>query len=233
MMRILIIEDEARISKRIERMTRNYFEQNIATIVSCDSLQKGLAYIENHTIDILLLDLNLNGENGFEILQSMVAGSFHTIIVSACTDKAIDAFTYGVLDFVPKPFDQARLSMAFRRITTNGKTPINTMKYLAVKKAGNTRLIEIKNVLYIKGAGIYSELYLQDGKQELHDKSMEMLEQLLPDSFERIHKSYLISLDQAEKIIIRPGSSYNLLLKNGEILPIGRSRYKELKRKMI
>lgn len=233
MMRILIIEDEARIAKRIERMTRNYFEQNIATIVSCDSLQKGLAYIENHTIDILLLDLNLNGENGFEILQSMVAGSFHTIIVSAYTDKAIDAFTYGVLDFVPKPFDQARLSMAFRRITTNGKTPINTMKYLAIKKAGNTRLIEIKNVLYIKGAGIYSELYLQDGKQELHDKSMEMLEQLLPDSFERIHKSYLISLDQAEKIIIRPGSSYNLLLKNGEILPIGRSRYKELKRKMI
>lgn len=232
-MRILIIEDEARIAKRIERMTRNHFEQNIATIAICDSLQKGSAYIENHTIDILLLDLNLNGENGFDILESMVAGSFHTIIVSAYTDKAINAFTYGVLDFVPKPFDQARLSMAFRRITTSGKTTANTMKYLAVKKAGNTRLIAIEDLRYIKGAGIYSELYLKDGKQELHDKSMEMLEQLLPDSFERIHKSYLISLDQAEKIIIRPGSSYSLLLKDGEILPIGRSRYKELKRKMI
>ncbi|RAJ28828.1 LytR/AlgR family response regulator transcription factor [Pedobacter cryoconitis] len=233
MMRILIIEDEARIAKRIERMTRNHFEQNIAAIAICDSLQKGLVYIANHPIDILLLDLNLNGENGFDILESMVAGSFHTIIVSAYTDKAIDAFTYGVLDFVPKPFDQARLSMAFRRITNSGKTTESTMKYLAVKKAGITRLIAIKDVLYIKGAGIYSELYLQDGKQELHDKSMEMLEQLLPGSFERIHKSYLISLDQAEKIIIRPGSSYSLLLKNGEILPIGRSRYKELKRKMI
>ncbi|MBB6274354.1 DNA-binding LytR/AlgR family response regulator [Pedobacter cryoconitis] len=233
MMKIMIIEDEARIAKRIERMTRNFFEQNILAITICDSLQKGLTYIEKNTIDILLLDLNLNGENGFEILKSMVAGSFHTIIVSAYTDKAIDAFTYGVLDFVPKPFDQTRLSMALRRVTSVEKTTAGTMKYLAVKKAGHTRMIAVKDVLYVKGAGIYSELYLQNGQQELHDKSMEMLEQLLPGSFERIHKSYLISLDQAEKIIIRPGSSYSLLLKNGETLPIGRSRYKELKRKMI
>ncbi|KIO76873.1 LytTR family transcriptional regulator [Pedobacter lusitanus] len=232
-MRILIIEDEARIARRLERMTRDFFEQNISGIAIYDSLQNGLSYIENHTIDLLLLDLNLNGENGFDILESMVARSFHTIIVSANTDKAITAFTYGVLDFVAKPFDQARLSMAFRRINASGKNAEHTMKYLAVKKAGNTRLIDIQEVLYIKGAGIYSELYLQNGKQELHDKSMEMLEQLLPDSFERIHKSYLVSLDQAEKIIIKPGSSYSLLLKNGEILPIGRSKYKELKQKMI
>lgn len=232
-MRVLIIEDEARIANRLERITRSYFEENLSAVTICDSLQKGLSYIENNAIDILLLDLNLNGENGFDLLESVVAGSFHTIIVSAYTDKAIIAFSYGVLDFVPKPFDHDRLEMAFKRISISSKNVENNIRFLAVKKAGTVRLIDISELHYIKGAGIYSELHLQNGKQELHDKSLEKLQQLLPDTFERIHKSYLISLAQAEKILIQPGGRYGLLLKTGEMLPVGRSRYRDLKDKMI
>jgi two-component system response regulator LytT len=232
-MRILIIEDEARIAKRLERMTRKFFEHNLSSLAICDSLTKGLNYIDQHPIDILLLDLNLNGEDGFHILESVVSGSFHTIIVSANTDKAITAFAYGVLDFVPKPFDEERLELAFKRIITNGIKIENDIKFLAVKKAGNVCLVDIQDLFYVKGAGIYSELHLKNGKTELHDKSLEKLEQLLNSSFERIHKSYLVPLQVAERIIVQPGSRYNLLLKNGETLPIGRSRYKELKNKMI
>lgn len=231
-MRVLIIEDEARIARRLERMASNYFEQN-SIISICDSVQKGMAYIENNEVDLLLLDLNLNGENGFDLLESVVSRSFHTIIVSANTDKAIMAFEYGVLDFVPKPFDEIRLDQAFRRMITNVKTIEESLKFLAVKKAGNIKLIDIDELLYIKGAGIYTELHLRNGKQELHDKSLENLEQLLPHSFERIHKSYLVSLELAEKILIQPGSKYTLLLKTGAQLPIGRSKYKDLKNKII
>lgn len=232
-MKVLIIEDEARIANRLERITRSYFEENLSSVTICDSLQKGLSYIENNQIDLLLLDLNLNGENGFDVLKSVVAGSFHTIIVSAYTEKAITAFSYGVLDFVPKPFDQERLENAFKRISTATKSAGKNIKFLAVKKSGTLRLIDISELHYVKGAGIYSELHLRNGKQELHDKSLEKLQQLLPDSFERIHKSYLISLAQAERILIQPGGRYGLLLKNGEVLPVGRSRYKDLKDKMI
>lgn len=232
-MRVLIIEDEGRIAKRLERMTRNFFEQNLSDLTICDSLQKGLAFIGNNQIDVLLLDLNLNGENGFDVLESVVAGSFHTIVVSAYTDKAILAFAYGVIDFVPKPFDEHRLSMAFKRIASRVKQVENSMKFLAVKKAGNLRLIDIDDLLYIKGAGIYSELHLKNGNEELHDKSLDMLEQLLPASFERIHRSYIIPLEEVDKIIVESGSKYNLLLKNGEVLPVGRSRYKDLKNRLI
>lgn len=231
-MRVLIIEDEARIAKRLERMAAQYFEQN-SVISICDSVQKGMAYLENHDIDLLLLDLNLNGENGFDLLESVVAKSFHTIIVSAYTGKAIMAFEYGVLDFVPKPFDEIRLAQAFKRIKNAVKTTEEPIKFLAVKKAGRIKLVDIEDLLYIKGAGVYSELHLRNGTQELHDKSLETLAQLLPKSFERIHKSYLVSLTLAEKIIIETGSKYSLLLKDGELLPIGRSKYKELKNKII
>jgi DNA-binding LytR/AlgR family response regulator len=232
-MKVLIIEDEARIAWQLERMTRRHFEENISAISVCDSLQKGLAYIAANQIDLLLLDLNLNGENGFNMLETMVAGSFHTIIVSANTDKAITAFAYGVLDFVPKPFDESRLTQAFKKLSVNAAKNTSEIKYLAIKKAGNIQLVPIGDLDYIKGSGIYSELHLSNGKKELHDKSLEALEQLLPGSFVRIHKSYIILFSHAERIMIEPGSKYQLLLRNGETLPIGRSRYKKLKEKMI
>lgn len=233
MMRILIVEDEARIAKRLVRMTQNFFEQNLGSLQVCDSLEKGLNYIENHTIDLLLLDLNLNGADGFKILESVVSRPFHTIIVSAYTDKAISAFAYGVLDFVPKPFNEERLGQAFKRLRNTTNQSTHDIKYLAIKKNGNVRLVDIEKLRYIKGAGIYSEIYLENGECELHDKSLESFEQLLPAHFERIHKSYIVAMQQAVKILVQPGSKYSLLLKNEEILPIGRSRYKELKKKML
>jgi two-component system response regulator LytT len=232
-MEVLIIEDEARIAKRLARMTKAYFEQQLSITV-CDTLAKGLAYIEQSPVDVLLLDLNLNGENGFAVLEALVARSFHTIIVSAYTDKAITAFAHGVLDFVPKPFDENRLFQAFSRLNTRDNLPESPLRYLAIKKGGIIKMIETEQVNYIKGAGIYSELHLQNGRQELHDKSLEALEQLLPPTdFARIHRSYIVSLKQTEKLLIEPGGKYSVQLKSGELLPVGRSRYKEVRSMMI
>jgi two-component system response regulator LytT len=232
-MRVLIIEDEARIAKRLARMTKAYFEQQLNLTV-CDTLAKGLAYTEQSPVDLLLLDLNLNGENGFDLLEAMVARPFHTIIVSAYTDKAITAFAYGVLDFVPKPFDESRLFQAFGRLNNRNTTLDTPLKYLAVKKGGIIKMIETVKVNYIKGAGIYSELHQQNGMQELHDKSLDTLEQLLPaGDFIRIHRSYILNLQQADKLVIEAGGRYAVQLNNGEQLPVGRSRYKEVRSKMI
>lgn len=232
-MNVLIIEDEARIAKRLARMARAYFEQQL-TLTLCDTLSKGLAFMEHSPVDVLLLDLNLNGEDGFEVLETMVARPFHTIIVSAYTDKAITAFSYGVLDFVPKPFDEGRLFQAFGRLNTRSKISDNRLQYLAVRKGGMIKMIEAIQLNYIKGAGIYSELHLQDGNQELHDKSLDTLEQLLPPGeFTRIHRSYIVSMKQVEKLVVEPGGKYAVQLTDGRLLPVGRSRYKELRGKMI
>lgn len=231
-MKILIIEDEARIAKRIERMTRDFFDKEVQILLA-DSLENGLTVIGQYSIDLLLLDLNLNGEDGFEILQTFVAGPFQTIIISAYTDKAITAFNYGVLDFVPKPFDQNRLAQAFTRFTTQEKQSGGDVRFLAVRKGKTFRLVPINEILYIKGAGIYTELHLSNKKIELHDKSLEALEKLLPETFERIHKSYILCWEQADKIVVEAGGKYSMQLKNGDILPIGRSKYKEIKNKLL
>ncbi len=229
-MNILIIEDEARIAKRIHRMVSDIFAHQASSIQVCDSLEEGQQIIQQQKIDLLFLDLNLNGKDGFDILESVVAEPFHTIIISAYKEKAIRAFEYGVLDFVPKPFDEARLTKACQRIQATQTVSTHT-KFLAVKKRGMRQLISVDDICYIKGAGIYSELHLKNGKKELHNKSLESLQQLLPHSFERIHKSYLVCMQEAKEIAVEPGSKYSLILQNEERLPIGRTRYKTIKEK--
>jgi len=226
-MKILIIEDEARIARRIERMLNSIFSGLETTIQMADSLERGLEIIKEVKIDLLFLDLNLNGKDGFDILESVVSESFHTIIISAYKEKAIRAFEYGVLDFVTKPFDENRLAKACQRITKRSEEN-NQLKYLAIKKRGKQLLIKVEDILYIKGAGIYTEIFLKNNIREIHSKSLENLKMILPSNFERIHKSYLVDMNQAKGVISEPGSKYSLELQDGEILPVGRTKIKEL-----
>lgn len=228
-MNILIIEDEIRIAKRVERMTKEFFLNTLQNINSVQSLSEGLDFIKNNTLDLVLLDLNLNGENGFDVLKETVSGSFHTIIISANKEEALKAFEFGVLDFVPKPFNKERIEIAFNRIVKKEEVSSENLQFLAVKKRGGIQLIDISNVLYIKGAGVYTELYLTNGQKELHDKSLEKLSQLLPKSFERIHKSYLVKTSEIKEIIVKTGSQYAVELHNEEIIPVGRTKYKALR----
>lgn len=232
-MRILIVEDESRIAKRIEGMTREIFGDRLQSLKRIDTLQEALGFIEANPLDLVLLDLNLNGDNGFDLLGTAVSKPFHTIIISAYKDQAINAFEYGVLDFVPKPFNQDRLALAFKRATTKTLTDNKKTKFLAIRKKGRVVLVSVDDVLYIKGAGSYTELFLSDGRKELHDKSLEKLEQLLSFSFERIHKSYLVKLSEIRKITVASGSKYMAELRNGECIPVGRTKYKDLKGKWL
>ena len=231
-MTILIVEDESRIAGRIERMTKSYFGP-LAKITVTDHVAAAISYLKTNTVDLVLLDLNLNGQDGFEVLQTVTTGSYHTIIISAYTDKAITAFHYGVIDFVPKPFDEDRLHQAFARLTQKYSSRETYVNYLGVRKAGTTHFINIGQLLYIKGAGIYSELHLVDGGTALSDKSLDKLEQLLPPSFLRIHRSYIVPFKNCVQLSAASGSRYGLVLANGVLLPVGRSRLQALKARFV
>lgn len=232
-MNVLIVEDELRIAKRIERMTRDIFGSTLQSLKHINTLHEALRHIENSELDLVLLDLNLNGDNGFDLLTKAVSGSFHTIIISAYKNQAITAFEHGVLDFVPKPFNQDRLAQAFNRATSKEKIENSKIRFLGIKKKGRMQLVPIEDIIYIKGAGVYTELFLTDGRKELHDKSLEKLEQLLSYSFERIHKSYLVKMSEIKEINVSSGSKYMAELKNGERIPIGRTKYKDIKAKWV
>ena len=88
-MKILIVEDEPVIAQRIARQVSTYFEHSSCIVKWVEDIDDTLDYLSDNQIDLLLLDLNLHGEDGFEVLKTLCAESFHTIIISAYSDKAI------------------------------------------------------------------------------------------------------------------------------------------------
>jgi two-component system response regulator LytT len=231
-MKVLLIEDEPLVAQRLERFAREVLGDRLERLVVAPSFTAAAASLAELPIDVALLDLNLDGQDGMELLRQSVAGSFHTIIVSANTDRALEAFEHGVLDFVPKPFTRERLAQAFARAVGPVTRTGPAMRKLAVRKAGRIELVEVEAVLYVKGAGNYAELVLRDGRRELHDKSLERLETILPPDFERIHRSYLVRSSAIKALHAGEGGHYEAELRDGQRLPVGRARYKELRARL-
>ncbi len=227
-MRILIAEDESVAARRLERMVGEILGEKAVSIAVKESLADAEEYLFEKPIDLLLLDLNLHGEDGYDLLRLAAAGSFQTIVVSANADRAVDAFQYGVLDFVPKPFDLERLEKALARVGTKsqGRPPA---KYLSVRKHGKVELLPVDKVLYLQGAGDYVEIHLEDGRMELHGKTLETLGELLPPHFERIHKSYIVDMRAMKGIVLQGAGKYAMELGKGRLVPVSRVKYRELK----
>lgn len=230
---ILIVEDEGTIAERIRRLSIGILGSKSYHFIIKEQLDEAFYYIQKNKIDLLLLDLNLNGEDGFNILKKALAYDFHTIVISAYDDQAIRAYEYGVLDFVAKPFGKDRLQLALHRWLNQQPKANQAIKYLSVTSKGVNRMVAIEAIIYIKGAGAYSEVFLQNNKKVLHSKSLEKLQQLLPTTFERIHKSYIVEIKNIQRILIYPGGRYEAELIDGPALPVSRSRYKGLKGRMI
>ncbi len=227
-MNILIVEDERVAARRLERLVREILRDKLTSIYCIETLCESERHLSEHTVDVLFLDLNLEGQDGFDLLKNVVAESFQTIIVSANTDRAIESYEYGVLDFIPKPFDKNRLSKAFERLEYAGRRSEKATKVLIIKSQGSRSLIPVERVNFLKGAGDYSEIHLHDGSTALHNKSLESLERILPERFIRIHKSYIADLDQIVNLHVHGGGKYTCKLDNGIILPVSRNRYKNL-----
>ena len=231
-MRVLMVEDEAVPARRLERLIRELLGTDLEHLESLSHVDDAIDRILESPVDLVFLDLNLHGQDGFDLLRRAVSGAFHTIVVSAHTERALEAFELGVLDFVPKPFTRDRLRSAIERAAGSGPDP-RALKYLAVRRSGNIQLVPIDDVVFVRAADDYAELHTGDGQVHLHDKTLSKLATLLPEPFERVHRSYLVDLRQARHLKSEPGSRYFLELKDGRQIPVGRTRVRALRRRFI
>jgi DNA-binding LytR/AlgR family response regulator len=162
----------------------------------------------------------------------MVSYSFQTIVVSANIDRAIEAYEYGVIDFIPKPYNKERIRKALHRFAVYQHFQNNGIKYLSVRKLGKIRLIAISDIKYVKGANVYSELHLKNGDRELYDKTLSELSRLLPPNFVRVHKSFIVDIGSVKGVNVHGGGKYELELHSQEFLPISRTAITSLKSRL-
>lgn len=227
MIRMLICEDEELISNRLMR----FIKEVVATPVHIDrvyTFHEAETYLKSRGTDLLFLDLNLHGRDGYELLVEFMAGPFHTIVVSAYTDRAIEAFEYGVLDFIAKPFRKERIARAINRYLEGIPPRESHVKRLAIKGRKGLEFVEIEGIKFIRAAGIYAEMHLFDGEKKLYDKPLNQLVKILPETFCRVHKSYVANMAEVRSVQKIKPNSFLLVLGSGETIPLSRNRRKEI-----
>jgi two-component system response regulator LytT len=232
MMRILIVEDERPTAEDIRFLAGQILKNENTSIHIETTFDNALYYLKEKPIDVLLLDLNLNSKDGFQLLKEVVSRSFHTIVISANINRAIEAFEYGVLDFIPKPYNLERLTAAFNRLKSNHSSDGHSIKYLSVKTGHDIKLIDIADVRYFKATNIYVELHLNDGRTMIYDKSIKQLTPLLPANIFRIHRSFLVAIDKIKTLHTLGAGNNHVTLFGGENLPVSRKVIKELKKSL-
>src|SRR3546814_3334293 len=119
-MHVIMVEDETMVARHLARCVESVLGASLQRLEIFGDLRSAEAHLQATVPDVLLLDLHLHGRDGFDLLKRAVSGSFATIVVSAHTDRALDAFEYGVVDFVPNPFTAPRLCQAFERDRKSG-----------------------------------------------------------------------------------------------------------------
>jgi len=230
-MKIVIVEDEPVIAARLQRQVAEILATHEPDIKWFDNFDDAQSFVMEEPLDLLFLDLNLHGRSGFDLLTTLSAQSFFTIIVSAYAEQAIKAFEFGVLDFIAKPFNKTRLEQAINRYSQQQK--IGLSKQLAVKKPSGLQLISLEDVAFIKADGHYTQVTELSGQQHLHDKAIDKLTMLLPESFVRIHRSYVVNAQHVNGLSAASGGVYRIELNNGELLPVSRSKYKSIKQQLM
>ncbi len=227
-MNALILEDERSSANRLAKLISNHREGKNIHLYFAERISEAVELFTQKKIDLLFLDLKLNSEDGFDILKSLVSKSFYTVIVSAFTERAIEAYEYGVLDFIPKPIFQERVNQTLDRIFVDARFA-STTKVLIVRNRNRLETVKVERIVYLQPAGHYTEIILDTGQKKLHTLSLDKIIKILPKNFERTHRSYITNIEFISKIITYTGSKYEIELTNNTTLPLGRKYVKNIK----
>lgn len=219
-MRVLIVEDEAPAARRLRRLVAADLAVDPDDIAIADTLEKARQFIAGGHTDLLLLDLDLSGRDGFDVLRGICSAAPPTIIVSANTDRAVAAFDHEVIDFVAKPVSAERLSRALAR----AKDARAGEARLVIRAQGRTDIVPIGVIVRLSGAGDYVEVTTAGGQTYLHDEKLNILEKRLPPSFMRVHRSHIVNMVHVAQLRHLERGRRIIITHDGGEIPISRRR---------
>lgn len=244
-LKVIIIDDEKLARDLIKSFLRNY--GNIEVAAECENGFEGIKSIAEHKPDLVFLDIQMPKLNGFEMLE-LIDEDLNIIFSTAYDQYALKAFEVNAVDYLLKPFSRERFDEAVKRVierieksetklttpkdlATNFVAKDEILKRIVVKKNQKIEIIPVEQILYLEAQDDYVKIVTKDGSS-LKQNRMKFFEEHLPDSFVRIHRSYLVNLNYVKQIELVGKDSHAVLLKDGKQLPVSKNGYAKL-REMI
>jgi two-component system LytT family response regulator len=257
MIRSIIIDDEEKSRKLLKNMLKEYCDE-VEVITDVDSVDAGIKAINRHRPDLVFLDIVMPGGDGFSLLSRLKEINFEVIFTTAYGEYAIKALRENALDYLLKPIDVEELQNAVQKarniIKGSNKNLESTLgnklarlleKYhslniqadkMGIPTENGLIFISINDIALCKAESNYTEIYFVDTvKKEIVSKTLKEFEKLLePYNFLRVHRSYLVNLNNIKEYHRTNHSGESdatggcVVMFNGLIAPVSRSRRKHL-----
>ncbi|MGB6036452.1 MAG: response regulator [Cryomorphaceae bacterium] len=240
----LIVDDELHARENLRFLIEDSSPE-IEVAGTADGVSSAEKLFHEIKPDLLFLDIRMpSGAEGFDLLEKLEGETFQVVFVTAFKDYAIRAFERRALHYVLKPIDETDLRETVKRIMSSRanseifhteenlkslKEEIHDNKEperITIHHAKGIRIIEIAELDFLESSGNCTILHFIDGQQYLDTRTLKVYEALLPNFFNRVHRSYMINLKQAREIL--HGDDQVVVLKSGKSLPISRERKKDL-----
>ncbi len=174
---------------------------------TASNLNQAIKLVHQHNPQLIFLDINLAGENGFALLDDLPDEHRPGIVfVTAYSEYAVQAFRVNAVDYLHKPFNRKHLHETVKRACQQHKARLalqqsidQNPEKLQVKQAGQTELIDVASIQWIASAGGYSVLHTSTERHVMR-VSLSLLEQQLGSRFVRVHRSTVVNLDYVAAI---------------------------------
>lgn len=234
-LRVLVVDDEAIARRNLTVLLRR--DSTIGVIVECESGQAAIDEMRRTKPDILFLDVQMPECDGFDVLELMGPDMPAAVIfVTAYDEYALRAFDAGALDYLLKPFDDARFDRALARAQsrlalepTHGRVPITR---LVVKSRGQTLFLNPSDVDWIEAANYYACLHVGNATHILR-RSLQSLEKELDEkTFVRIHRSIIVNCDKVRGLELNGSGEYEVVLNSEVRLQLSRRFRKHFQDRM-
>ena len=195
----------------------------------CQSALEARKFLEQETVDAIFCDINMPDLNGMEFVKSLQAPPL-IVFTTAYSEYAVEGFKVNAVDYLLKPFGLQDFQRAANKIkerlepSANGQRPIANSQddTLFVKTEYRIVKVTIADIRYIEGMSEYLKIYLEgEAKPIITLLSMKRITEHLPDTFMRIHRSYIVNLNKIQEV-----NKNRIIMDADTYLPIG-DNYKE------
>lgn len=236
-MKALLIDDERLARNELRRMLAAFPTIEIAGEAA--NAKQAREQIAAHAPDLLFLDVQMPGESGMALLESLEPPAPQVIFTTAFDEFAVKAFELNALDYLLKPVDPARLAAALERLQAkNASAAAEKPARLAaedkvfVREGDRCWFVEVKQIRLLESEGNYTRVHFDDAQPQLFRSLNAMEERLDPKYFFRANRRQIINLAWIDKI--EPWFSGGLLvqLKGGAKVELSRRQAQDFREKM-
>jgi two-component system LytT family response regulator len=246
MIKAIIVDDETDCCETIVELLQTHCP-GVEVIGIYHNGAEALPAILQHQPDLVFLDVEMPKMKGFEMLEQLPQVNFDIIFTTSYDQYALKAIRFSAIDYLLKPIDRNELQKAVQKIIQRSQRTISkqveilmqrihqppkSISKIALPTMEGLQMIPVDSIIRCESDGNYTVLMLKNKQKVIVSTVLKDIEEMLEEySFARVHRSYLVNLNEVEKYV--KGEGGYLIMSDGSSVDVSRNKKENLLKKLL